>query len=56
MKRIKITCSSPAYKCHKILEQNNPELLSVLHEQNNHLLIMKQDYDKDGHVKGNIPQ
>ena len=57
MKIEKISCpvidgKIDSNKCHDDLKLANPNLLSILHEPNNHLLIDDIDYDNKGHVKG----
>lgn len=56
MKILKINCPitdgiTDSGKCHDDLKISNPNMISVLHEPNNHILIMKDDYDNNGHVK-----
>ena len=46
---LKITCDGK--DCHGQLSALHPTVVSVYHEPNNHILIFKKDYDKDGHVK-----
>ena len=50
MKVLKITCSKNE-DCHANLISANPNMVSIVHFPNNHILIDKQDYDNKGHVK-----
>ena len=49
---MKITCIGlEVDQCQSQLTLTNPNLVSVLHIPNNHILIMKDDYDLKGAVK-----
>ncbi len=51
MKVMKVTCGTGTMaECHDLLLQTNPNMISVLHNPDDHVLIMKEDYNKDGHV------
>ena len=46
-----MTCLGSTEECHAEAITNNPNLVSMLHEKDNHILIMKEDYDNEGHIK-----
>lgn len=51
MKILKITCTDKQTdQCSKDIYKTHPTVISILHEPNNHLLIEKDDYTKQGHV------
>jgi len=50
MKVLKITCADTT-TCHEQAALSNPNMVSMLHHPNNHILIMKADYTDKGHVK-----
>ena len=49
---LKITCTPKSESsCHESIKLSHPNVLSILHEPNNHIIIENTDYDNDGHVK-----
>ncbi len=58
MKIIKVTCPTKsdqedATTCFKTLKQNNPNIISVIHTPQEHILLEQSDYDEKGKVKPN---
>ena len=51
MKVLKITCNDKSELCHAEVVKTNPNMVSMVHYPNNHILIDAIDYDNNGHVK-----
>ena len=49
MKIHKITCND-TNKCHDDLKLLFPNVISISHLENNHIIIESNDYDVNGHV------
>ena len=47
----KVSCIGKPNECHAELIKTNPNLVSVIHNPNDHILIMKNDYNEKGEVK-----
>jgi len=53
LKYLKIICNKPtSAQCHDEIKKIHPNVISIYHEPNNHILYFKDDYDENGHVIG----
>jgi hypothetical protein len=52
MNVVKTSCTDEtAAQCYDSLKLTNPNMVSLVHFPNNHIVIDKLDYDDKGHVK-----
>jgi hypothetical protein len=52
MHLIKFSCADKTpEECHKEVLLTYPNMVSMVHSPNNHMIIEKEDYDNKGHVK-----
>jgi hypothetical protein len=51
LKVLNITCNGETTTCHDSHRAEYPQMVSMLHQPNNHILIMKGDYNSKGSIK-----